>query len=251
MIKRTLMITGANGNLAHLVAERYLSKTNLYLLLVYKSNSGRVEHLLKSYPERVFTLQADLMDYENLKNKLDRSVSENRLSLDYLIHTACLRSTDFSKLADSDILQWKNVIDNNVIITFHMLKAVIPYFRSNKFGRIVLFGSNVSRLGLKSGSAYSAGKAAIANLTRTVAQEEAESNILINTISPGPIEIDTTHFTEEYRRFREKYYSNMLSQIPLARLAQPEDVIGLCEFLLSAENSYITGEEIFVTGGKL
>ena len=123
--------------------------------------------------------------------------------------------------------------------------------KRQKNGRIVLLGSNVSRIGLPNGSAYAASKSAIANLSRTVALEEAENNILINTISPGPIQIDDSHFGEEYRKFRASYYKKMLMQIPLKRLATLEDLYNLIEFLLSDKNSYITGEEIFVTGGKL
>jgi NAD(P)-dependent dehydrogenase (short-subunit alcohol dehydrogenase family) len=128
---------------------------------------------------------------------------------------------------------------------------VLPYFKQKKYGRIVLFGSNVSRIGLPRGTAYSASKAAISNLCRSVAVEEATDKIIINTISPGPIKIDESHFSESYRKFREEYYKEKLKEIPLKRCATFEDIFGLCRFLISEENSYITGEEFFVTGGKL
>jgi NAD(P)-dependent dehydrogenase (short-subunit alcohol dehydrogenase family) len=117
--------------------------------------------------------------------------------------------------------------------------------------RVVLFGSNVSRIGLPKGTAYSASKAAISNLCRSLSIELGPQNILINTISPGPIEIDNSHFSPEYRKFREQYYEEMLQQTPLKRLAKPEDIVALASFLISGENSFITGEEFFITGGKL
>jgi len=124
-------------------------------------------------------------------------------------------------------------------------------WRKNKSGRIVLFGSNVSRIGLKNGSAYAASKAAIANICRSVSIEEAENKILINTISPGPVKIVDAHFSEEYQEFRQKYYQEQLQQIPMKRLVNFNDIYGVCKFLISEENSYMTGEEIFLTGGKL
>jgi len=86
------------------------------------------------------------------------------------------------------------------------LKCVLPYFKKNQNGKIVLFASNVTRIGLPNGSAYSASKAGIANIGRTLAAEEAGNNIIINTVSPGPIKIDDSHFSESYRIFREQYY---------------------------------------------
>ena len=135
--------------------------------------------------------------------------------------------------------------------TYSALKIVLPIMKKNKFGRIVLFGSNVSRIGLKNGSAYAASKSAISSICRSVAMEEGANNIIINTISPGPIKIDDSHFSEEYKIFREEYYKNELQNTPLKRTLEVKDVFGVTEFLLSDKNSFITGEEIFVTGGKL
>ncbi len=132
--------------------------------------------------------------------------------------------------------------------TYYILKKTIPYLRESQ-GKIILFSSNVTRIGLPNGSAYSASKAAISNLVRTLAQEEP--NILINAISPGPVKIDNSQFPEEYVKFRQKYYSEKLNSIPLKRLASFEDVFGLVNFLISEENKYITGEEFFLTGGSL
>ena len=154
-------------------------------------------------------------------------------------------------LEKTDPLHWQDVISTNIIGTYNILKILLAKFKKQNHGKIVLMGSNVSRIGLPKGSAYSASKAALANLARTIAIEEAKNGILINVVSPGPIEIDDSHFPDEYRKFRKNYYAKMLSQTPLKRLATLEDIYGAIDFLLSDKNSYITGEEIFITGGKL
>ena len=168
-----------------------------------------------------------------------------------MIHTVSVRSSDFQSLVDSDPALWKEIINVNIMGTYNVLKVVIPYFKKEHYGKIILFGSNVSRIGLPRGTAYSASKAAMANIGRSLAHEEADSNIIINTISPGPIKIDESHFTESYREFRQRYYKEKIREIPLKRCASFKDLIGITRFLISQENSYITGEEFFITGGKL
>ena len=78
----------------------------------------------------------------------------------------------------------------------------------------------------------------------------AEKNILINTVSPGPIKIDNSNFSPEYRKFRERYYQKEKETTPLKKLATLKEVFELCDFLLSEKNTHITGEEFFITGGK-
>jgi len=167
-----------------------------------------------------------------------------------------MRSIDAESLIETTPDLWQKIIQVNLIGTYNILRVVIPEMikRNNtkpSTRRIVIFGSNVSRIGLPNGTAYSASKAAISNLCRSLSIELGPQNILINTISPGPIEIDNSHFSPEYRKFREQYYEEMLKQTPLKRLAKPEDIVSFASFLISEENNFITGEEFFITGGKL
>jgi 3-oxoacyl-[acyl-carrier protein] reductase len=141
----------------------------------------------------------------------------------------------------------------------HFLKAVLsvvkipttrPFKREelNYCTRIVMVGSNVSRSGLKYGSVYAATKAALANLVKSVAMEEGLSNVLINTVSPGPVATDSKEFGEEYKSFRNDYFETQKALNSLNRVAETCDVCHLIKFLTSLENKHITGEEIFVAG---
>ena len=246
---KTILISGANGNLGSYFAKNILKKTNNSLILLVHKKTDRILPLIQSYQNRCTLITSDILDYETLNKKINIAVEDKFLSA--FLHTASKRSSDFKSLIDSSPDIWKNVIDTNIIGTYNMLKIILPIFRKQKEGRIVLMGSNVSRIGLQNGSAYSASKSAIANLSRTIALEESQNNILINTVSPGPIKIDDSHFSESYRKFRESYYKNMIKETPMKRAATLSDVYNLIEFLLSEKNTYITGEEIFVTGGKL
>lgn len=250
MENKPLIITGANGNLGSYIAEQFLVQGE-ELILILHENDHRVKDLPTRFPGAVHILHSDLNDYENLESSVDTLLKTKQLSPKGLIHTATLRSSDFLPLADSDRNMWYKVVDVNLKGTYNILKIIIPWFRKSNYGRIVMIASNVTRIGLPRGSAYSAAKAGIANIGRSIAVEEAGNNILINTISPGPIKIDDSHFSESYRQFRQQYYKERLKQIPLKRYARFADIHGLCKFLISADNTYITGEEFFVTGGKL
>ena len=250
MNNKAIVITGANGNLGSYFAEK-LAEQNQNLILIIHRYKDKISDLMEKFPEQIKIAEANLNDFKQTQTAIDKIVSKSDWQPVSLIHTASLRSSDFQSLRDSANDFWEKVIKTNIVGTFNILKILIPFFQRKSFGRIVLLGSNVSRTGLQNGSAYAASKAAIANLCRSVAAEEAGNDILINTISPGPVEMDDRKFSSEYREFRRKYYQNELKKIPLKKLATSDDIFGICKFLISAENTYITGEEIFVTGGKL
>lgn len=250
MKNKAIIITGANGNVGSYFARKFLESDENLILLIHKSEQ-RLQDLQQKFADNLRIIKVDLIDISLLQNKLSKVTEETGWQPDRLIHTATKRSHDFKPLADTNPELWKQIIMMNLVGVFNILKCTLPFFRRNEYGKIVLFGSNVTRIGLPKGSAYSAAKAGIANISRTLAAEEAKNNIIINTVSPGPIKIDDSQFSESYRKFREEYYNEKIRDIPLKRCASFDDLLGLCKFLLSKENSYITGEEFFITGGKI
>lgn len=250
MKDKAIIITGANGNVGSYFARKF-AETGEKLYLFINKTDHRLENIRVEFPNQIEILQADISNLEEFGKTLDKGIKQRKWLPKALIHTVSVRSSDFESLVESDPALWQNIININIIGTYNVLKAILPYFRKEKYGKIILFGSNVSRIGLPRGTAYSASKAAIANISRSLAHEEAASNIIINTISPGPIKIDDSHFSESYREFRQRYYKEKIREIPLKRCASFEDLLGITRFLISEENSYITGEEFFITGGKL
>jgi len=250
MENEAIVITGANGNVGSYFADQYLQSGEKLILCIHEDDS-RLKPLLKKYPDHIQVCKADISDIDMFQSRLDKTINASGWYPKALIHTVSIRSSDFQPLIKTDPVHWKRIIDVNLIGTYNVLKVLIPFFKKAENGKIILFGSNVTRIGLSRGSAYAASKAALANLCRSVSIEEASSNIFINTISPGPIKIDESHFSESYREFRRRYYKEKIKEIPLKRHASFGDIFGICKFLLSQENSYITGEEFFVTGGRL
>ncbi len=246
-MKNTTLIVGANSNIGSFISQKLIEKNHNLLLLIHK-NDSRIRDLEAKYPSRIYIEKINLESEKSVENGIEEIINKSGFAINNLIHLSSLRSSDSKKLSETNSEFWEKIIKVNLLGTYYILKKTIPYLRESQ-GKIILFSSNVTRIGLPNGSAYSASKAAISNLVRTLAQEEP--NILINAISPGPVKIDNSQFPEEYVKFRQKYYSEKLNSIPLKRLASFEDVFGLVNFLISEENKYITGEEFFLTGGSL
>ncbi len=241
MSQRRVLITGANGNIGSWLAGRF-ADCGWSTALLYHRHSDNIEKLLHSGGDATQAHSVDLMDTEALADLLPR------LSFDSLVHTAGVRAADATSLADSSPADWARVLTHNLVSTANLLRVAVPVLRLAKPGRVVLLGSDVSRFGLCRGSAYAAAKAGIINLARSLCLEEP--GLLFNVVSPGPVHIDDSHFSEEYKLFRERYYRQQLERTPTGRLADLDDLWGICRFLVSSDNRHISGEDIVVNGGR-
>jgi NAD(P)-dependent dehydrogenase (short-subunit alcohol dehydrogenase family) len=249
MDKKVILISGANSNIGSNLAKSFLDDGFSLLLLVHQKQNHL--HNLLSIKDRVFHAECNLSNWADTYSAVHKIITTSSLVPYGLIHAATVRSNDSLNLVESDPEKWANIININILSAFHLIKAVIPYMIQQHEGKIVLFGSEVSRNGLARGTAYAASKSAISNMSRSLALELADSGILINTLSPGPVETAEDQFEPEYRNFRNEYFENQKRNIPLGRVTQISDIYPLCKFLVSEENSYLTGEEIFLTGGKI
>ena len=139
--------------------------------------------------------------------------------------------------------QWLSVIDSNLTSLYRVTKSIIKDMIKAKKGRIVNIGSIVGLIGNAGQSNYSATKSGLLGFTKSLARELSSRNINVNSISPGFIETDMT------KALSEEQVSNLSKNIPLGRIANPDEVSGVVAFLLSEDSSYITGENINVNGG--
>ncbi len=246
----TYLIFGANSAIAIDTIERLLPECKR-LILVYHKNKDLLDELFKKYSQGKLPLiefiSTDITNYQELKEKFKDIIINTSFSA---VYYSSVRSYDFKPLLDTDLNISKQIIDVNLYGAIHFLKIVLSYSRKVPHSRIILLGSNISKNGLKNGSVYASTKAAVANLVKSVAQEEGQNNVLINTVSPGPVETISTSFSEEYQNFRNEYFKSKKAQTSLNRLATAQDISELILFLSSLNNKHITGEEIFITGGE-
>ena len=142
-----------------------------------------------------------------------------------------------------DLQKWQNVIDINLNTTFLITNFFLKQMVKNRWGRVINITSVVGHTGNIGQANYSASKAGIVALSKSLAIEYAKKNITINCVSPGFIQTNMTD------KISEQFRSELMSRIPMNRLGTGEDVSDTVAFLSSDSSSYITGETIHVNGG--
>ncbi|UUX95309.1 SDR family NAD(P)-dependent oxidoreductase [Aquabacterium sp. J223] len=141
--------------------------------------------------------------------------------------------------------EWDSVVDSNLKGIFLCCKAVLPGMMEARSGRIINFASNAARsVATALGVEYTAAKTGVLGLTRHLAREYADYNILVNTLAPGPTDVERVKETTS-----EDFYAAIPKTIPLGRYARPEEIAAVAWFLASPDASFITGATLDVNGG--
>lgn len=207
----------------------------------HKEEADEVINKVKSLGRKGLVVQADISNFEDAGKMVDAVIKEFG-SLDILVNNAGINWDGVIwKMTEE---QWDNVLDINLKGYFNYIRAVAPIFREQKSGKIINVTS-INGLRGKFGQAnYSASKAGIIGLTKTVARELGKYGINVNAIAPGLIETDMMkNATEEVRNMA-------ISEIVLNRIGQPEEVAEVVAFMCSNLARHITGEVIKVDGGQ-
>ena len=174
---------------------------------------------------------------------LVESVEKAFGQVDILVNNAGVtRDNILFRIKDDD---WDAVLDANLRGAFVAIRAASRGMIKRRWGRIINIASVVGITGNKGQANYAASKAGLIGLTKSVAKELAQRNVLVNAVAPGFIETDmTAAMTSEAR-------AALSGQIPLERLGRPEDIAGVVTFLASEHASYITGQVLVVDGGMV
>lgn len=217
-------------------------------IVIVGRNKERLEKTageLREYGGPVVPLPADVSNMEDIKRIVDRALKEFG-KIDFLFNNAgIIRRAPSEEYTEKD---WDEVIRINLKGPFFLAQAVAKVMISQKRkGKIINTSSLISVQGGKRVPAYAASKGGLAQVTKTMANDWAKYNILVNAIGPGWVK---TELTEALRQDQERY-TEILGRIPLGRWAEPEDLMGAAVFLASDASDYVTGQTIFVDGGWL
>jgi 3-oxoacyl-[acyl-carrier protein] reductase len=185
--------------------------------------------------------QVDVSSVESVA-KLTESALRRFERIDILVNNAGIYPTCSVMEMQQEL--WDQVMDTNLGGNFLCSRAVIPYMRSAKAGRIIAISSTVAYKGATHGAHYAASKAGIIGLVKALARELAQEGITVNAICPG---ITDTAQPRGHRS--EEELLSMRTSIPLGRIGQPGDMVGPVIFLASDAAAYITGQALMVTGG--
>ncbi len=240
---KSAIVTGGSTGIGSAIAYK-LATCGANVAIIDRKHQDEAEELLnkiKALGRKGIVLQADISIFEDAGKMVDSVVKEFG-KLDILVNNAGINWDGVIwKMTEE---QWDKVIDINLKGFFNYIRAVAPLFREQKSGKIVNITS-INGLRGKFGQAnYSASKAGIIGLTKTVAKELGKYGVNVNAVAPGLIE------TEMMKQVSEEVRKMAIGEIVLERIGQPEEVANVVVFLCSELARHITGEIIKVDGGQ-
>ena len=240
---KTAIITGGISGIGAAISLE-LAEYGAKVVMIDKKKQSEAKKILlkfKNMGKEALFIQADSSDFIAAGNAIDAAKAQFG-SIDILVNNAGInRDGVIWKMTEE---QWDDVIRVNLKGYFNFIRAVTPFFREQKSGKIVNITS-INGLRGKFGQAnYSASKAGIIGLTKAVAKEMGKYNVNVNAIAPGLIETDMMITADK------SVTEAALDEIVLKRLGQPEDIAHLVAFLVSDLAEHITGEVIKVDGGQ-
>ena len=234
---KKILITGASGGIGNELVKKFISLGGN--VLGSGTKSEKLDKIKKQYPD-IKVKKFDISDHSRIEEFIEDTSLELG-GIDILINNAGTNVDNLSlRMKDEE---WKKVIDVNLTSTFLLSKYAIKKMLKSKFGRIVNITSVVGHTGNLGQSNYSASKAGIIGMSKSLAIEYAKKNITVNCVSPGFIVSDMT------MNIAEKVKLYLTSRIPMGKLGTGEDVSNCVAFLSSEQASYVTGETIHVNGG--
>ena len=241
---KTILVTGGSRGIGRAAALR-LASEGARVGVNYVARRDKADEVVREIVAAggaAVAVQADVTSPEQVQ----RMVQETRTAfgpIDMLVHSAGLSILE--KAEDVTFETWRQVMSVNLDGTFHVIHALQDEMIARKFGRIVLLSSIAALRERKNQVHYSAAKAGVIAMARCLAEAWAMHNIRINTICPGLIETDMG------KLMSPEATQYVIANTPMGRLGTPEEIAAAIRFLLSDESSFMTGQSLVVSGGRV
>ena len=235
---KNIIVTGASGGIGNSIVERL--NQNGANILATGTRIEKLEELKKNF-DNVKIIKFDISQHDKIEEFIENATKELGGSLDCVVNNAGITKDNLA--IRMSLEEWSKVININLTSTFLMCKYSIKKMLKNKSGKIINITSVVGHTGNVGQANYTASKAGIVAMSKSLAIEYAKKNINVNCISPGFI---STAMTDQ---IDEKFKETIVAKIPSNRLGKPEDIANAVNFLSSNQSDYINGETLHVNGG--
>ncbi|MCU8028302.1 3-oxoacyl-ACP reductase FabG [Shewanella oncorhynchi] len=235
---KVALVTGASRGIGRAIAETLVEAG---AVVIGTATSEKGAAAIQEYlGDKGFGLVLNVTDSESVTD-LFASIKEKAGDVDILVNNAGITRDNLLMRMKDD--EWQDIIDTNLTSLFRLSKPVMRTMMKKRFGRIINIGSVVGTMGNAGQVNYSAAKAGLIGFTKSLAREVASRQITVNAIAPGFIQTDMTdELTEEQQKA-------IMSQVPMERLGQAQEIANAVLFLASDSAAYITGETLHVNGG--
>ena len=193
-------------------------------------------------PDNISSIQTDVTSYESVENSVQETLNKHN-TIDILINNAGIAGPSF-KTWDYPLDQWQKVIDIDLTGVFYCCRAIAPHMIKNDYGRIVNVSSIAGKEGNPNAMPYSAAKAGVIALTKSLGKELSDKNISVNCVTPAAAK------TRIFDQISQEHIDYMLSKIPRGRFLKVDELASMVSWLVSEENSYTTGAVFDLSGGR-
>jgi len=241
---KTALITGANKGIGLAIVKKFVNNGCNIIACTRKNDEVSLKELNEissKFPQKIKIYTFDMIELKEDDLTLTKILDENK-KIDILVNNA--GQNHVALFLMTKIKKFKEIFEINFFSQLVITQKIIKNMIKNKKGSIINIASNAATEADAGRSAYASSKASIITFTKILARELGGLGIRVNSISPGLTNTDMMN-----SGITEKIVSETINKIPLKRVAQPDEIASTCFFLASDSSSYITGENINVTGG--
>jgi 2-dehydro-3-deoxy-L-rhamnonate dehydrogenase (NAD+) len=235
-------VTGAAQGIGLSIAKRLLASGASVTLWDQNDQELAVAQKQLAAGTLVSVAKVDVADYEQVAAASSLAISQHG-KVDIMVANAGISGPNFTTW-EYPIDDWEKILKINLTGIFYCCRAILPHMLERNYGRIVTVASIAGKEGNPNASAYSASKAGVIALTKSLGKETAKSNIAVNCITPAAAR------TRIFDQMRQEHIDFMLSRIPRGRFLQVEEASSLVAWLVSEENSFTTGAVFDLSGGR-
>ena len=235
---KTAVITGGAQGFGYSMVERF-SQSGAKVV-IWDKDQELIDSL--DLPDNVSAVQTDVTSYDSVEKSVQETIDKNS-TIDILVNNAGIAGPSF-KTWEYPIDQWQNVVDIDLTGVFYCCRAVAPHMIKNNYGRIVNVASIAGKEGNPNAMPYSAAKAGVIALTKSLGKELSDKNIAVNCVTPAAAK------TRIFDQISQEHIDYMLSKIPRGRFLKVDELASMVSWLVSEENSYTTGAVFDLSGGR-